>query len=66
MWGRDKKLGVAMTCSDWRLHQKGVKFIGRVGKAMGWGKVDLVALLGPDGLLLDQRSGEWQAAKVGR
>jgi hypothetical protein len=61
--GRNKKLGVAMTCSDWRLHQPGVKFLPRIGKAMGVGKVDLVALPGPDGLLLDQRSGEWQAAK---
>lgn len=30
---------------------------------MGVSKVDLVALPGPDGLLLEQRSGEWHAAK---
>jgi hypothetical protein len=53
-----------MTCSDWRLHQRGVDFNRRIGKALGVGRVDLVALPGPDGLLLDQRSAEWQAAKA--
>jgi hypothetical protein len=63
LWGRNKNLGVAMTCSDWRLRQPSVKFLSRIANAVGVGKVDLVALPGPDGLLLDQRSGEWQAAK---
>jgi hypothetical protein len=60
---QDEKLGVAVACSDWRLHQGAVDFNHRIGEAMGVSRVDLVALPGPDGLLLDARSGEWQAAK---
>jgi hypothetical protein len=62
-WNRKKKLAVAMTCSDWRLHQRVVDFNGRIGKATGTGEVDLVALPGPDGLLKPERAGEWEAAK---
>jgi hypothetical protein len=59
----DKNVVVAMTCSDWRLHQHEVDFNRRVGRAMGASRVDLVAIPGPDGLLLKSRSGEWQAAQ---
>jgi hypothetical protein len=61
---RDKKLGVAMTCSDWRLHQPKVDFNRQIGQAMGVAGVDLVALPGPDGLLLASRGGEWKAAQA--
>jgi hypothetical protein len=63
-WNRKKSLAVAMTCSDWRLHQRVVDFNGRIGKATGTGEVDLVALPGPDGLLNPERVGEWEAAKA--
>lgn len=61
-WGKKAKLAVAVTCSDWRLHQRGVDFNTRIGKAVGCSKVDMVVLPGPDGLLLPTRVGEWQAA----
>ncbi len=62
LWGKNNKLAVAVTCSDWRLHQRAVDFNTRIGKAVGCGKVDMVVLPGPDGLLLPTRVGEWQAA----
>ena len=62
-WNRHKKLVVAMTCSDWRLHQPVVDFNRRIGRAVGAECVDLVALPGPDGLLALARGGEWEAAK---
>lgn len=62
LWSRKAKLAVAVTCSDWRLHQRAVDFNTRIGKAVGCGKVDMVVLPGPDGLLLPTRVGEWQSA----
>lgn len=62
-WKRKKKLAVAMTCADWRLHQRVVDFNARIGRATGTKQVDLAALPGPDGLLKPERSGEWDAAK---
>ncbi|MGN6517239.1 MAG: carbonic anhydrase [Rhizomicrobium sp.] len=64
VWSRKKKLAVAMTCSDWRLHQRVVDFNSRIGRATGTREVDLVALPGPDGLLDPARAGEWEAAKA--
>jgi hypothetical protein len=63
-WGAKKKLAVAVTCSDWRLHQRKVDFNSRIGNAVGCGKVDMVVLPGPDGLLLADRAGEWAAAQA--
>jgi hypothetical protein len=62
-WKIRKKLSVAMTCSDWRLHRRVVDFNARIGHATGTSQVDLVALPGPDGLLKPDRAGEWEAAK---
>ncbi|HTQ13765.1 MAG TPA: carbonic anhydrase [Rhizomicrobium sp.] len=62
LWGKNEKLAVAVTCSDWRLHQRAVDFNTRIGKAVGCGRVDMVVLPGPDGLLLPKRVGEWEAA----
>ncbi|HEX3674395.1 MAG TPA: carbonic anhydrase [Rhizomicrobium sp.] len=64
LWGNGNKLAVAVTCSDWRLHQHKVDFNRRIGRAVGCGKVDLVALPGPDGLLLPDRAGEWAVAEA--
>jgi len=61
-WSRRRKLAVAVTCADWRLHQSAVDFNRRIGKAVGARCVDLVALPGPDGLLRPERSTEWNAA----
>ena len=61
-WSRRKKLAVAVTCADWRLHQPAVDFNRRIGKAVGVKCVDLVALPGPNGLLRPERSTEWNAA----
>ncbi len=63
MWGRrHRKLAVALTCADWRLHQRKVDLNGRLAKLLHVRGVDLVAVPGPDGLVLPERSAEWQAA----
>jgi len=58
---RHKKLAIAVTCADWRLHQRGVDLNRRIARALKVSGVDLIALPGPDGVLLADRSGEWQA-----
>ena len=62
-WSRNKKLAVAVTCSDWRLHQRVVDFNTKIGNAVGCARVDMVVLPGPDGLILPKRVGEWQAVQ---
>jgi hypothetical protein len=63
MWGRKhKKLAVALTCADWRLHQRTVDLNRRIAKLLGVHGVDLIAIPGPDGLVLAERRAEWQVA----
>ena len=63
MWGqRNKKLAVALTCADWRLHQRKVDLNSRLARLLGVHGVDMVAVPGPDGLTRPERSVEWQAA----
>lgn len=62
MLGRKKKLGIALTCADWRLHQPRVDLNRRIGKALKVGGVDLIAVPGPDGLLIPAREIEWKSA----
>ena len=57
-----KKLGLALTCSDWRLHQSAVEYNRRIARALGVGGLDLIAVPGPDGLLVPARASEWQTA----
>ncbi|MDE1939517.1 MAG: hypothetical protein KGI68_10885 [Alphaproteobacteria bacterium] len=62
MWGqKHKKLAVALTCADWRLHQRKVDLNSRLAKLLGVHGVDLIAVPGPDGLTKPERSSEWQA-----
>jgi hypothetical protein len=63
MFGRrEHKIGIALTCADWRLHQSRVDLNTRLAKLMRVNGVDLVAVPGPDGLPLPAREGEWKAA----
>ena len=63
MWGRKhRKLAVALTCADWRLHQRKVDLNRRLAKLLEVQGVDLIAVPGPDGLVLPERSTEWLAA----
>jgi hypothetical protein len=63
MWGRKhKKLAVALTCADWRLHQHKVDMNARLARLLGVNGVDLVAMPGPDGLIMAGRQSEWQTA----
>jgi len=63
MWGKKhKKLAVALTCADWRLHQKKVEMNGRVAKLLKVEGVDLIAVPGPDGMLKPERKAEWAVA----
>ena len=63
MWGRShKKIAVAVVCADWRLHHTKSEFNRQIAKGLGVDGVDLIAVPGPDGLLLPERAGEWKAA----
>ena len=62
-WGRrHRKLAVALTCADWRLHQRKVDLNARVAKMLDVHGVDLIAVPGPDGLTKPERAAEWEAA----
>jgi hypothetical protein len=62
MFGKKhKKLAIVVTCADWRLHQRSVDLNRRLARELKVDGVDLLAVPGPDGLLLPARSGEWQA-----
>ena len=63
MWGkRRRKLAIALTCADWRLHQRKVDFNARLAKRLGVTGIDLIAVPGPDGLIKPGRDSEWQTA----
>ena len=63
MWGKKhRKLAVALTCADWRLHQRRVDLNARLARLAGVGGVDLIAVPGPDGLIRPERKSEWQTA----
>jgi hypothetical protein len=63
MWGKKhKKLAVALTCADWRLHQRKVDMNARLAAKLGVEGVDLIAVPGPDGLIKPERQSEWQSA----
>ena len=56
-----KKLGLALMCADWRLHQGKVKLYEQLKRALGVYGVDINAVPGPDGLVKAERAGEWEA-----
>ncbi len=60
-WNRQKTIGVAITCADWRLHQKRVNLNTRLARQLHVSGVDITAVPGPDGLLRPDRAGEWKA-----
>lgn len=63
MWGkRHNKLAIALTCADWRLHQRKVDLNARLVRFLGVHGVDLICVPGPDGLLKPERHSEWQTA----
>jgi hypothetical protein len=63
MWGRShKNVAVAVVCADWRLHHKKSEFNRQIARTLGVNGVDFIAVPGPDGLLLPERSGEWKTA----
>jgi hypothetical protein len=63
MWGKKhKKLAIALTCADWRLHQHKVDLNARLAKILGVEGLDLICVPGPDGLKLPVRDREWQTA----
>lgn len=63
MWGKThKKLAVALTCADWRLHQRKVDLNARLCKLLDVNGIDLICVPGPDGLCRPEREAEWQVA----
>lgn len=57
----DKKLGIAVVCVDWRLHQKEVRLSEQVRDALGVDVVDVMAVPGPDGFLKSGHESEKEA-----
>lgn len=63
MWGKKrKKLAIALTCADWRLHQRKVDMNARLAKLLRVEGIDLICVPGPDGLGKPERQSEWQTA----
>jgi hypothetical protein len=63
MWGaKHKKLAVALTCVDWRLHHPNVRLNARLARLLRVHGVDVVTVPGPDGLLRAERQDEWRVA----
>jgi len=63
MWGKKRrKLAVALTCADWRLHQHKVDMNARLAKLLRVDGMDLICVPGPDGLIKSDRAAEWQTA----
>jgi hypothetical protein len=61
MWLGKKRLGVALTCADWRLHAGRVDLNGRLKRKLRVKGLDVNAVPGPDGLLRPERASDWQA-----
>ncbi len=58
MWWH-RKLGVALTCADWRQHQSRVNLNKRLCKLLHVGGLGMAAIPGPDGLTKPERRVEW-------
>ncbi len=55
------KIAILVACADWRLHARGVDLNARMAGLLGVDGVDVLAVPGPDGLILPARSAEWAA-----
>jgi hypothetical protein len=63
MFGRGHgKLAVSLVCADWRLHHKRVDLNKRLSKLLKVDGLDVIAVPGPDGLILPERAAEWKVA----
>jgi hypothetical protein len=51
-----KKLAIAITCSDWRLHQDGVRYNKQLAEMLGADGVDLVVVPGPDAIYKEEHA----------
>ena len=60
-WKRRRKIAVALTCADWRLHHHKVELNARLARLWGVHGVDLICVPGPDGLIKADRAAEWAA-----
>lgn len=58
-WKRQRKIAVALTCADWRLHHQKVELNARLAKLSRVDGVDLICVPGPDGLTKAERAREW-------
>ncbi len=63
MWGsRHKRLAIALTCVDWRLHHRKVRLNARLARMLRVHGVDVLTVPGPDGILRPERQAEWRIA----
>jgi hypothetical protein len=60
--GKPEGFAVVLTCVDWRLHQRDSDLNGKLCRLLEVRGADMIAVPGPDGLLLPERAGEWAAA----
>jgi len=58
----EKKIAIALVCSDWRFHRPNVKLNARLIEALGVDGMDLIVLPGPDGLIKESRKAELDVA----
>jgi carbonic anhydrase len=56
MSSQDKKLAIAITCSDWRLHQEGVHYNKQLAELLGADGVDLIVIPGPDAIYKEENA----------
>ena len=59
---KHKKVAVVLTCADWRLHNSRVDMNRRLARILKVYGADVIAVPGPDGLLLPTRKSEWQSS----
>ena len=65
MTNEGKKLGIAIMCVDWRLHQKEVRAAEQIRDALQVDVVDVMAMPGPDGFLKSGQESERDALVKG-
>ena len=54
-----RRLGVAVTCTDWRLHLPSVNLCGRLTRLLKVDALNLCAVPGPDAMLHPGREADW-------
>jgi hypothetical protein len=54
-----RRLGVAVTCTDWRLHRPAVNLCGRLTRLLKVDYLNMCCVPGPDAMLHPDREADW-------